>query len=206
MCLIIANLNATTIPAEHISNAYGNNPHGFGVMWAENRKLKILRGMYSLNTVHAVIRSIEARNLPFVAHFRYATHGTKNAENCHPFFVADEFGGIGMVHNGTLLGPEWKTENASDTNILSRVIGKHLVKGDFTADDLFSETDTVIGIPYGKALGSDKLVFMSGEGDVSIYNEKNGHMIEGRWYSNTYSLSDNRYSYFDGETEYFWPS
>ncbi len=198
MCLIIANPNCEHVPASYIVNAYDTNPHGFGVMYAKNGILKIKRGIMPVSMVNRIFEELEETDTPYVAHFRMATHGTLNASNCHPFAVSGRLNGIGMVHNGVLSGKEWNDEHKSDTALFVNRIQTHLMTGDFEAEDLF-KPDVEILSPYHASIGSDKLVFMNGNGEISFYNEWNGAWMEGIWYSNTYSLEPDYADYISLE-------
>ena len=205
MCLIIANPECKSVPAEHISRAFSTNHDGFGVMWysEEERCLKSMRGMFPLESIKHIFAGLEKRQVPYVAHFRFATHGTKNQDNCHPFMVGDYLGGVGMVHNGTLTGSEWRDSKRSDTAILVDKIRGHIASGDFSPFDLFEKQAPHVLSRYGSSIGSDKLVFMSGLGHINIVNEQNGDWLDGIWYSNTYSIgSSSFWNWEDSEDDW----
>lgn len=190
MCLIIANPKCKPVPVEHIENAFSTNSHGFGMMWHNPvRGLRIQRGMFNLAHIKNMFATLESMNVPYVAHFRFATHGTRNTDNCHPFVVGDYLGGVGMVHNGTLTGSEWRDSQRSDTALLVEKIKGHIAEGEFGPKALFDKQAPQIVDRYGKSIGSDKLVFMNGLGDINIVNEGNGTWLDDRWYSNTYSIT-----------------
>lgn len=188
MCLIIANPNGHSFAESYIDNAFTTNHDGFGVMWAKDGELKIKRGLFNRGEVKSILRRFHETETPYVAHFRYATHGSLNSANCHPFPIVDDLGGIAMVHNGTLSGKKWRDPLRSDTNLLAEKIKHHILREDFVSQSLFDNAASVISDRYKEAIGSDKLVFMNGLGEMSILNEKNGHWINGIWYSNLYSI------------------
>lgn len=197
MCLIIANPKCNTIPDDHIERAFRTNHDGFGVMYAdENQTLKTIRGMFTLDNVKTIFRGLEKANIPYVAHFRFATHGTKNRDNCHPFHINNDAGGVAMVHNGTLMGSHWRSNSRSDTAILTGLISQHIADGEFATDSLFEREAPEILSRYGRDIGSDKLVFMNGKGDINIVNEKQGSWLDDCWYSNMYSIGNYTFSEF----------
>lgn len=188
MCLIIANPKGNPVPLEYVLNAYSTNSDGFGVMYAKNDLLRIKRGLFTINHIVDIFAELNEARKPYVAHFRYATHGTTNGANCHPFPITGKLGGVAMVHNGTLAGTEWRRKDKSDTAILADRIEGHLGKQDFGARDLFHKEVPELRSRYTKAIGTDKLVFMNGKSDINIYNAHQGLWLEGVWYSNGYSL------------------
>jgi len=188
MCLIIANPAGNFVPTDFILNAYSTNSDGFGVMFAKNNLLRIKRGLFSISHIVDIFDELNKAKKPYVAHFRYATHGTTNGQNCHPFPISGKLGGVAMVHNGTLAGVEWRRKDKSDTAILADRIEAHIGRSDFGARDLFKTEVPEIRQRYTKAIGTDKLVFMNGKEEINIYNEGQGIWLEGVWYSNLYSL------------------
>lgn len=188
MCLIIANPNGRLVAEAYIDNAFSTNHDGFGVMWSKDGELKIRRGLFNRGQVKEILHRFHDTETPYVAHFRYATHGTLNATNCHPFPIVDDLGGIAMVHNGTLTGKKWRDPLRSDTNLLAEKIKTHILREDFVSKSLFADSASVVSDRYKEAIGSDKLVFMNGYGEMSILNEKNGHWMNGIWFSNLYSI------------------
>ncbi len=191
MCLIIANPTGKLVPENHITNAYRINDDGFGIMYANGKgKLKIIRGMFELKTVQSIFGSFHNQEIPYVAHFRMGTHGTKDESNCHPFYVSEEHGGVGLVHNGVLSGQDFNTQRngMSDTAIFVEKLKGHIENNDFESAHLFEDKIPVVASLYGTNLGSDKLVFMAGNGYINIYNETNGDWLDNVWYSNTYSI------------------
>lgn len=203
MCLIISNPECRKIPVDHIANAYRTNHDGFGVMWAMNGKLRLIKGMnhdrYPLPRLIQLFEQLEETGAPYVAHFRYATHGTKNVSNAHPFWIHQhDLGGIAMVHNGTLSGGRWRQAARSDTSLLAEELSSSIRFGNLGTNDLFGSREaTMVAKYYERDLGGDKLVFMNGEGQISYVNERNGSWIDGVWYSNTYSIG--RFSFFELE-------
>ncbi len=188
MCLIIANPNAENIPFDIVLNAYSNNSDGFGIMWSKNGFLRARKGMMNVSQIVDVFNTFHENKQPYVAHFRYSTHGTTNAQNCHPFPISTRKGGIAMMHNGTLTGKEWIRASKSDTAVLAERISNHIEDGIYDSSALFEENIPELATRFGESIGADKLVFMNGSGKVNIFNENNGFWINGIWFSNLYSM------------------
>jgi len=122
LCVIPPNV----IPSrEKLENSALNNPDGFGfaiVIPSENR-IHVERTM---NADASITRFLEMREkYPegyATWHARYATHGTVNVDNCHPFQV-----GVGntqtyLAHNGILPVLEPTGDKRSDTRIFAEDI------------------------------------------------------------------------------------
>jgi len=104
MCLAIYQPIGARITHEEMSTAWANNPDGAGFTYVADgslvtyrtRKLSKLIGAYD----DAVAAFGDASH--FMVHFRYATHGTTNLNNVHPF-AQDEH--TMVIHNGILPTP-----------------------------------------------------------------------------------------------------
>ena len=125
MCMLCV-IPPNVIPSrEKLENSALNNPDGFGfaiVIPSENR-IHVERTM---NADASITRFLEMREkYPegyATWHARYATHGTVNVDNCHPFQV-----GIGntqtyLAHNGILPVLEPTGDTRSDTRIFAEDI------------------------------------------------------------------------------------
>lgn len=122
MCMLCV-IPPNVIPSrQKLENSALNNPHGFGfaiVIPSENR-IHVERTM---NADTSINRFLDMRGkYPegyAMWHARYATHGSTNVENCHPFQV-----GVGnnltyLAHNGILPIIEPKGDDRSDTRIFA---------------------------------------------------------------------------------------
>lgn len=93
-----------------------------------------------------------------IIHFRYATHGSICAQNCHPF----KKGHIWFAHNGILdIEPE-KDMTDSETafrNILYPVAKEYGI----TSEELDATVEEVIGY--------SKFAFLDGKGDVVTFGD-----------------------------------
>lgn len=100
---------------EEMSNCFESNPHGAGYMYAYNDKVHIRKGFFTLKEMEESLVYTEKEVgisfdlLSIVLHFRLATSGKINKENCHPFPNSRKqkwlkrtsiYWDIGVVHNG----------------------------------------------------------------------------------------------------------
>jgi len=185
MCLIIYNKNGTPINNAYIKAAYENNHDGFGVMWSENGSVFTNQGLFSLKVINEILR--ELHGMTYACHFRYRTRGAVSAENTHPYQVlSKENDGedLWMMHNGTF-NFITATENDSDSAIFAQKFAP-IIK-DLGTDVLF---DNFHPRRMGSKIGeNNKVLFMRGDGKVSVVNNQMGFTENGKWFSNKYSLN-----------------
>ena len=100
-----------------------NNPDGFGFAIVISKEQRILVE-HTMSADDAVNRFLEMRaKYPedyALWHARYATHGTTNLNNCHPFYVVDEQ--TVLAHNGVLSVYIPAGDTRSDTRIFTEEV------------------------------------------------------------------------------------
>lgn len=179
MCWIVLQLQGdVAIESDKLEIAWADNSHGGGFMYCQDGKLVITKGFTKLKEFKAAYYAAHSEHgavSPFALHFRWATHGTRGADNMHPFPLAD--GSVGLMHNGILsVSGHWKDER-SDTRIFCDTVLAHR-----TADFLVSDTcrewlEPIIG-------PSNKFVLLDSSGRWQIVNCNSGITEGARWYSN----------------------
>lgn len=132
MCVIAIKPTNVKISKHTIQLMYEANPHGagFGIVRADHTLVS--KGYFSVEELWKDINKLQKEEL--VIHFRWATHGSKTAEMCHPFVVvtdeADATCCQGEItdpvffHNGIING--YGNKSISDTcdfamNVLARL-------------------------------------------------------------------------------------
>lgn len=173
MCIIIFAENGQ-IPKSHLKESLGVNPHGWGFMQPDgDGSLQIIKGMGKAQFwKHWRQRRKE---VPTVFHARFATHGKRDCDTCHPFAIPGH-PGLGVAHNGILTKHADDKSELSDTQIFIKKILAHLPKG-------FTKHSGVKKL-MEEYIGYNKLVFLNSKGEVTFINEKLGHWSNNRWYSN----------------------
>jgi predicted glutamine amidotransferase len=179
MCLIILNPAGEKLPQSALDNGWSNNPDGAGYMFVANGKLIIRKPYYKLRALKADLMRDHAEHnasSPFVVHFRFATHGEKTAENCHPHAICGEQ--IGLAHNGVLHDflPPFDADYSDTVHFCRTVLAyrapNHVIDANFRS--ILAE---MIGT-------GNKFVLLRDTREVSIVNESAGVWDNGNWYSN----------------------
>ncbi len=182
MCLIINRPEGGIIPPHYLTHASQRNPDGWGVMWASGGKVKTVRGMHANKLAKAIA---SAGDGPLSVHLRFATHGTKNVDNCHPFTFAA--GRYAVMHNGILASIPTVDKTRSDTwHFAHHVLEPMLL----AAPELFDSPRfaPMLGAMIGDG---NKLVILRADGAEVIVNRHVGEddTKTGLWLSNTYSIA-----------------
>jgi len=118
MCVIVHKPQGSTIKVKTLKACWEANPHGAGVMWAEDGKVFGLKGFMEFKDLEAALDKsnlIEdgkvVADFALTFHFRLATHGGVSGQNCHPFPISGDMADlkatswcddIGMAHNGVI--------------------------------------------------------------------------------------------------------
>lgn len=179
MCLAIYKPKNTLIPEDYLETAFYSNPHGAGFAYYNGSSVVVRKGYFTYNSFIKDFKRVSKKRA--IIHFRWATSGKKDVNNCHPF-VFDKYV---VIHNGVL--NHRNTDTESDTNCFTKdVLSKVAKKYGFSkgSKKFLSE---LIG-------PSNKMIIMANSGKIHFLNEEKGHWNKGVWYSND-SYEDN-YKYW----------
>lgn len=157
------------------------NPDGFG--FAIHAGIAIIKD-HDMDFEKLWIRWVDMRkcylNSVAMFHFRIATHGTLDVDNCHPFDVGDTKDVV-LGHNGILPLVMPVHEVRSDTKLFAEIILPAM--GGVCALDNLETFKNLEEWAYGS-----KLVILSADPkskyDWYIVNEPDGHWEHGMWWSN----------------------
>lgn len=183
MCMMIYHPHgAEPFEREEFADFHRKNPHGFGAIWrAPGGKVRMRKGMLTLAESYSLYRRLLANGVETMAlHWRFATGGARNGDNCHPYAVRP---GLVMMHNGVLTQVR-RTAELSDTRCF---IANHLRPA------LRGQPDLINDPGFRKELGAwigpaNKLLFwQAGRSEPIIINEGRGVWHRGRWMSNLYA-------------------
>lgn len=183
MCVIIHKPKDIGFDKVDIETAYQNNKDGFGYMYYDPKKDRVVAKKsveYTTKQLIKIFKTMEGKESCF--HYRFRTVGEIVSSQCHPFQVLNKKKhGMDMyfMHNGTISAAEIKKDE-SDTMAFNRDVLKPLL----SLNPKFIETKAFKDL-IESYLGHSKLCFMYGRGKVIKFNEDKGAMRGECWVSNT---------------------
>jgi len=174
MCVIINHTNNNSLDDEFLIRIYDKNKDGLGVMYAERGKIHVHKiipkgpeEVIEFYKEHADIKDC-------VIHFRRRTVGEISLANTHPFYVEN---GLYYAHNGDM---PFEDSIRSDSKIFAEDFLRPILKN----GNSYLIFDKNWADLLGRIIGShNKLIFLNNEGKVTIINEKEGHYVNGAWFS-----------------------
>ena len=178
MCIIINQPKGITITDKVLKSCYKRNSHGFGAMYKENGKVKVIKSLGKYNDIKRIYDSL-LKSKACVIHFRMQTHGDINQNNIHPFKITKN---LYMAHNGILSGgnPEYK-EKSDTWHFINYILKPSLER----KPQLIYNKNYIEFL--GKTIGNSRFAFMNNKGYISIVNKDDGVEHGGCWFSNTYA-------------------
>ena len=163
---------------EKFDKALKANPHGVGIAYSENGKLKIEKFIKPQEVADKIYNKITNKD-SYLIHFRYATCGKINEENIHPFIITKD---LCIAHKGSLEDYSEINKDWSDTkNFVEGILKPYIQK---SGKEIF-KTDGFIGFVQEKIGPKNRMIFVDKDMNYSIANENIGTWVDGCWYSNT---------------------
>lgn len=183
MCVMIVQEPNVELSKELLKQCFDNNSHGCGYTFAKDGAIYYNKTLDFEEFYESYSKDREAnQDLYFLVHFRLATHGEVNLDNAHPFVVNDK---MIMMHNGTI-------NNCTPA------------KGDVRSDSKVFAEDIIANLPDGwednracmelveKYIGASKVLTLTNDGNITIFNEHLGNEYLGCWFSNYSYYKDTR--------------
>lgn len=193
MCLAIYKPEGLLIPEDHLEEGFDSNPHSAGFAVVDDGRVKIFKGYFKWEEFLAAYRPWAFRQA--LVHFRWATHGSRDVKNCHPFRVTDD---IVMIHNGVLdISTNSKPKRSDTWHYVDGVLAP-LASRD---PDFFMRPELVF--MGGQAIEGSKFCFLRGDGAYGIWNESDGHWLQGVWYSNHSYKHTAKWGYYTDSKGYY---
>lgn len=181
MCLLVFAHKGATPSIDALHTASISNPDGFG--WAINTGDRILRGrgMNFDKVVSEYHQQLALTPGESMFHLRWATHGTVNKKNCHPFYVGRDSNTV-LGHNGIIPIEQPKGDKRSDTRYFSESVLPRL------GGACVLDSQRVV-TAIEEMIGASKLVILTNNPSAKqthyIINEHMGHWdSDGIWWSN----------------------
>ena len=173
MCLAVLKPEGKSIPKAHIVNSWENgNSHGAGFAVAVKGTLIVDKGFSTVEELWDAFARYNTGKYRAMVHLRFATHGPRGADGCHPFLLPD---GAALIHNGIIPGS--KAGEHDTASYIRRVLSK--LPATWYKSKVYCD---LVGAHIGE---HNKLVILDGGGRGSVINAKSGVRRDGIWYSNT---------------------
>lgn len=174
MCLAIYKPSGVVLDWDALVEGFKSNGHGAGFAVRVGDSLRIYKGFFTFDAFREAFDPFKEHQA--AVHFRFATHGEKDTFNCHPFEVTPE---LALIHNGVLNIKCSLDAKKSDTWHYVEQILKPMAERD---RDFYSRDE--VRFLGESAIGSNKFVFLRGDGDYCIWNDDQGHWHQDAWWSN----------------------
>lgn len=181
MCLLTLMPENTTMSYENARKAAINNPDGFGFAIHSQEKIMTDHDMDFEKLWQRFTDARKTMSGPALFHFRIATHGATNIDNCHPFQIGDDPQSF-IAHNGILPLTMPVQQTRSDTRLFAELVLPACGGVARLDDDIFFKD-------LEHWASGNKMVVMTINPDAKydwyIINEPEGHWTDGVWYSNS---------------------
>ena len=185
MCIIAVKWADVSAPKDVLATCFENNPDGAGYMWEDGGKVHVRKGFFDFEELW---KDYEPRNLlnrNVVFHFRIASSGNVDVNNCHPFPVTPdvkkylkyrtlESGVPCLCHNGVISELSFAGSKYSDTVLFTEKLSK--------AKDCYRKENFPAGFNRFALLNPEGSVNLYGEGWQKAYGmEFSNGTYEDRW-------------------------
>lgn len=176
MCIAILKTKNGTITDEELRNSFENNSDGAGIAYTHNNELRIVKGIFDVETFIQTVRQAEKlADNNMLIHCRIGTSGLNDKENTHPFVINNN---ICLIHNGILSITVPKGSKINDTQIFINKYMKGIKNNTIMKNQTFHN---ILEELIGK---SNKFVILNNKGEFKIINEEAGSWENGCWFSN----------------------
>ena len=174
MCIAIVKPKDRTIPLSTLEHCWDTNPHGGGFALPDGTGRVTIHKTLDWEEFTTLWHQYADPAAPMLVHFRLATHGMVNLDNCHPHRIGP---GLAMIHNGIYHEKvPYATPQQSDTAQLIRRILRHMPPEDVTSR-------SGIRLIKDQDHGWSRTALLDGDGRITIIREHKGEWIGGCWYS-----------------------
>lgn len=174
MCLAIYKPKGVQVAKKYLRNGFDSNEDGAGFAIARNGAIEIYKGYFRFGDFWKAFKPFQAEAA--IIHFRWATHGKTNEDNCHPFSVCD--GKFAIIHNGILNIDCTENKERSDTWHFAEMVLTPVLKA-------LTLTDPALKYLVETSIGDgNKIVVLAADARCVIFNEAAGEWHHGAWFSN----------------------
>lgn len=173
MCVIVVRPPGVNIQNHILQLCFIANDDGAGFMYAANKRLYIEKGFFTFDSFANAYARVPD-NVPCVLHFRLATSGLHDWNNCHPHKINR---GLAFVHNGIIPTSPIRNRTDSDTVWFNKEVLKKMPSNFHKRLDLVMAIEGMIG-------PCNKLVVLDRFGCITFFNADGFGEYMGCWFSN----------------------
>lgn len=166
MCLLIVSENKFP-STEVLTLANTQNPHGAGIAWAENGKVRWKKGI-TLSEVLALKDQVEGK--PHIIHFRYATVGGKRNDLCHPFAIDEDATTSLEGETDKVLAHNGHWSGYSKDLYLTLDHNTQLPSGPWSDTRAMAWLAHVKGVNFLETI-REKIAVLTGEGEITVFQK-----------------------------------
>lgn len=190
MCLAIFKPAGRMIKRAVLTEAFRANGDGAGFCYIRAGRIVIDKGHMTFRDFWRAWCAAPVQASPALVHFRWRTHGTKSADNCHPFALLH--GRAAMIHNG-VLGITTSGDRSDSATFADEILSPLLAANPADSRHVRYVIEHAIGY-------TNKIAVLFADGRHVIYNEGAGHWHRGSWFSNR-SYEPSRWRYTPSSTD-----
>ena len=180
MCIAILKPKDKILSKELLKTCSDNNKDGCGFAYC-NKGTVFINKYMDFEDFYKDYKKVENKSNMLI-HFRIATHGKVEVDNCHPFKLNNR---MALIHNGVISGYGVKESKPDTVDFIEKVIGNISYK---------MWNNPSFRTLVGDAIGYSKLAILDKSGKYFIINEDKGEWVDGVWFSNN-SYKSKTYSY-----------
>ena len=132
MCIAIVKPLGVELPSkERLKICFDNNPHSIGIGSLYNGlNYKLISKFTSFESFYMIAKNkITKDHIAFI-HFRYATHGEINLDNCHPFFISNTQKNVQkapmLMHNGVFQLGKLENNKSDTVTLVEKMYSENL--------------------------------------------------------------------------------
>lgn len=170
MCIAIMKPKDKVLSEQLLKTCCDHNPDGMGFAYIDGNKMYIKKFM-KFDDFYKEYKKVETKSNMLI-HFRIATHGKVEVDNCHPFWLNHR---MALVHNGVISGYGVRDSKSDTRDFIEKVIGN--ISWKLMKNPSYREL-------VGKAIGYSKFAILDITGQYWIINEDKGYWNDGVWFSN----------------------
>ena len=185
MCILVGCKPGTIPTREELVLGSESNPHGFGYAIVIDGKMVVNKSMKPDALIDEFLELRRANmNSCAIFHARYASHGSIDIDNCHPFYLGEDKQSV-LAHNGNFPNDNQpKDSSCSDTRWFAETVMPSLGGIQSLDNPVFCE----MLINWS---GSNRVIFLTANAEMesqmyTIGYEHGSVDDDGVWWSNDF--------------------